>query len=58
MAPDGKIIGRIDFQGAKHYVESVGEKILPHVHPYANNNGFLKELPAITLDEFIQFWEK
>ena len=51
---DGKITARIDFQGKPHYVKSVGQKALPHVHPYANNNGFLRELPAITLDEFLR----
>lgn len=51
---DGKITARIDFQGKSHYVKSVGQKALPHVHPYANNNGFLRELPAITLDEFLR----
>ena len=51
---DGKITARMDFQGKPHYVKSVGQKALPHVHPYANNNGFLRELPAITLDEFLR----
>lgn len=51
---DGKIIARIDYQGSPHYVKSVGKSVLPHVHPYANNNGFLRELPAITIEEFMR----
>ena len=39
--PDGKIVAKIDFQGTEHYVKSVGKRILPHVHPYVNNNGYM-----------------
>ena len=54
--PDGKIVAKIDFQGTEHYVKSVGKRILPHVHPYVNNNGYMHETDAITLKEFIISW--
>ena len=50
---DGKIVAKIDFQGSKHYVKSVRERIIPHVHPYVNNNGYMRPVDAITLEEFI-----
>ena len=50
---DGKIAARIDFQGTKHYVKSVGDRILPHVHLFSNNNGFINESGVISLSEYI-----
>jgi hypothetical protein len=50
---DGKIVAKIDFQGSKHYVNSVRERIIPHVHPYVNNNGYMRQVDAITLEELI-----
>ena len=51
---DGKITAKIHFQGTPHYVKSVGARTIPHVHPYVNNRGFINEIDAITLGEYLQ----
>ena len=50
---DGKILARIDLKGTAHYIKSISKSKIPHVHPFANNNGFLRVQPAITLEEFL-----
>ena len=51
--PNGKLVAKIHFQGIEHYVKSVGKRIIPHVHPMVNNNGFLREGDAITILEYL-----
>lgn len=51
--PDGKLMYKIHFQGAKHYVKSIKRYIIPHVHPLVNNNVFLREGDAITFFKYL-----
>jgi hypothetical protein len=51
---NGIKIARIDFQGKEHFIKSIGKPLLPHVHIFENNNGFIKEATnAITIEEFL-----
>lgn len=49
---DGNIVARIDFQGKPHYIG--GEYILPHVHLFQNNNGYIGEAGVIPLEEYLK----